>query len=136
MELPQAELLGWTYCVTDLLILWRDFMADFMVVFVGVGKLCSVRFLEWFGYLLLPLEEGPAGCPMGTFLWDSMILEGPFQIRIFYDFMILSCSWQQQFRVEQFEAPYPLLHRDFLASGQGVEDKNNSHPRLEKVIVE
>lgn len=79
---------------------------------------------------------------MGTFLLDSMIHEGPFQLRIFYDFMILSCFWQQQFKVEQFKAEhpphaaYPLLHRDFLASGQGVGDKNNSHPRLEEIIVD
>lgn len=56
--------------------------------------MCSVWFLEWLGQLL-PLEESycshPAGSPMGTFLLHSMILEGPFHLRIFCDFMILSC---------------------------------------------
>lgn len=50
-------------------------MADFMAVFVGVGRLCSVRFLEWFGHLL-PLEEGSVpltlqGLPWGLSFWTQ-----------------------------------------------------------------
>lgn len=34
MELSQPKLLGWTYCVTNLLVSWGEIVA----VFVGVGR--------------------------------------------------------------------------------------------------
>lgn len=34
MELSQPKLLGWTYCVTKLLVSWGEIVA----VFVGVGR--------------------------------------------------------------------------------------------------
>lgn len=65
MELLQAELLGWTCCATDLLILQRDFLAVFMAV-VGVGRLWCVQCGFWNGLAtsslwrkVLPLS--PAG---------------------------------------------------------------------------
>lgn len=60
MELLQAELLGWTCCVTDLLILQRDFSGWFYGCGWGWKALvCSVWFLEWLGHLL-PMDEGPS----------------------------------------------------------------------------
>lgn len=63
MELLQAELLGWTCCVTDLLILQRDFLAGFMAV-VGVGRLWCVQCGFWNGLAT-------------SFLWTKVLALSP-----------------------------------------------------------